>query len=140
MYSFSTAPSTNQFMGWSPSSPPTRYCQWRHVVVTLELFNDEHGGYYSPLPRFPDDTTRLPSDLWTSSPLSSVVWSAYTCKSYQCIIDRSHIQKGVDDCKGRFSLNGRKKHRWTNSRSNDLNFRIDDAKKTKLDLVRVTHW
>lgn len=93
-----------------------------------------------PLPRrrcrgaAPPDTpppSPLPSSLWTTPSDSSVVWTAYTCKSYQCLIDRSRTQKGFDDCKDCFDLNGREKHRWTNPNSTGLDFSIDDVLKTR---------
>ncbi|CAL5189903.1 unnamed protein product [Lathyrus oleraceus] len=73
----------------------------------------------------------FPSSLWSTPSDSSVVWTAYTCKSYTCLIDRSRTQRGFDDCKDCFDLNGREKHRWTNPKSNGLDFSIDDVLKTR---------
>jgi SAM-dependent methyltransferase len=41
------------------------------------------------------------------------------------------LQRGFDDCKDCFDLNGREKHRWTNPNSNGLDFSIDDVLKTR---------
>ncbi|KAJ8763006.1 hypothetical protein K2173_023211 [Erythroxylum novogranatense] len=74
----------------------------------------------------------LPASLWTTPPDSSVVWTAYTCKSYKCLIERYRTHKGFDDCKDCFDLAGREKSRWTAKRSNDgLDFTIDEVLATK---------
>ncbi|GAB4825408.1 hypothetical protein Ancab_008281 [Ancistrocladus abbreviatus] len=36
---------------------------------------------------------------------SSVVWTAYSCKNYSCLVNR-WLQKGSDDCKDCFNLKG----------------------------------
>ncbi|WJX58639.1 hypothetical protein P8452_44073 [Trifolium repens] len=81
-------------------------------------------------PNFPPPIP-FPTSLWSTPSNSSVVWTAYTCKSYTCLIDRSRLQRGFDDCKDCFDLNGREKHRWTNPKSNGLDFSIDDVLKTR---------
>lgn len=70
----------------------------------------------------------LPYSLWTTPSDSSVVWTAYTCKNYTCLINRKN-QKGFDDCKDCFDLEGREKTRWTATRSNpaSLDFSIDEV-------------
>ncbi|KAL3845090.1 hypothetical protein ACJIZ3_002493 [Penstemon smallii] len=75
-----------------------------------------------PLPR-----RRCAPPLWTTPPDSSVVWTAYTCKNYSCLINRMRNQKGFDDCKDCFDLNGREKDRWTSKSDSDLDFSIDDV-------------
>ncbi|KAI5648131.1 hypothetical protein M9H77_34136 [Catharanthus roseus] len=74
----------------------------------------------------------LPYSLWTTPSDSSVVWTAYTCKNYTCLINRKN-QKGFDDCKDCFDLEGREKTRWTATRSNpaSLDFSIDEVLATK---------
>ncbi|KAM7267809.1 hypothetical protein ACFE04_009975 [Oxalis oulophora] len=70
----------------------------------------------------------LPDSLWTTPSDSSVVWTAYTCKSYSCLINRSKMQKAFDDCKDCFDLKGREKRRWTALKSNGgLDFTIDEV-------------
>ncbi|XP_039054370.1 LOW QUALITY PROTEIN: probable methyltransferase PMT19 [Hibiscus syriacus] len=71
----------------------------------------------------------LPLSLWTTPPDSSVVWTAYSCKNYTCLINRKK-QKGFDDCKDCFDLKGRDRTRWTTS-DGELNFSIDEVLATK---------
>ncbi|XP_073147049.1 probable methyltransferase At1g29790 [Henckelia pumila] len=69
----------------------------------------------------------LPDSLWSTPSDSSVVWTAYTCKSYSCLISR-RMQRSSDDCNDCFDLNWREKHRWTTgSRSTDIDFSIDEV-------------
>ncbi|KAL3522564.1 hypothetical protein ACH5RR_015398 [Cinchona calisaya] len=70
----------------------------------------------------------LPQSLWTTPSDSSVVWTAYTCKDYSCLINRIRTQKGFDDCKDCFDLGGREKSRWAGtSISGGLDFSIDEV-------------
>ncbi|XP_021298057.1 uncharacterized protein LOC110427025 [Herrania umbratica] len=70
----------------------------------------------------------LPTSLWRTPPDSSVVWTAYACKNYTCLINRKRKQKGFDDCKDCFDLEGRERTRWTSNRSEDgLDFAIDEV-------------
>ncbi|KAK6154113.1 hypothetical protein DH2020_013752 [Rehmannia glutinosa] len=69
----------------------------------------------------------LPESLWSTPSDSSVVWTAYTCKNYTCLINRHRNQKGFDDCKDCFDLNGREKNRWIGESISDLDFSIDDV-------------
>ncbi|XP_030452302.1 probable methyltransferase At1g29790 [Syzygium oleosum] len=74
----------------------------------------------------------LPTSLWTTPSDSSVVWTAYTCKNYDCLINRKNRQQGFDDCKDCFDLEGAEKHRWTADKSNGgLDFTIDEVLATK---------
>ncbi|XVF14831.1 hypothetical protein REPUB_Repub09cG0095300 [Reevesia pubescens] len=74
----------------------------------------------------------LPTSLWTVPPDSSVVWTAYACKNYSCLINRKRKQKGFDDCKDCFDLAGRERSRWTSKRSEDgLDFGIDEVLGTR---------
>ncbi|XP_031275404.1 probable methyltransferase PMT15 [Pistacia vera] len=74
----------------------------------------------------------LPTSLWTTPSDSSVVWTAYTCKNYNCLINR-RTQKGFDDCKDCFDLEGREKTRWSSDKSSNggLDFTIDEVLATK---------
>ncbi|KAJ7964446.1 S-adenosyl-L-methionine-dependent methyltransferase superfamily protein [Quillaja saponaria] len=76
------------------------------------------------------EPTPLPTSLWTTPSNSSVVWTAYTCKDYECLINRRN-QKGFDDCKDCFDLQGREKNRWMSTKSNGIDFSIDDVLATK---------
>ncbi|GMH07124.1 hypothetical protein Nepgr_008964 [Nepenthes gracilis] len=70
----------------------------------------------------------FPNCLWSTPRDSSVVWTAYTCKNYQCLIDR-RLRKGSDDCIDCFYLEGREKMRWLRRPDgNDrLEFSIDEV-------------
>lgn len=71
----------------------------------------------------------LPDSYWSTPSDSSVVWTAYTCKNYTCLINRSRTQKGFDDCKDCFDLGGREKDRWAGSQSSNggIDFSIDEV-------------
>ncbi|OIT37658.1 PREDICTED: uncharacterized protein LOC109240467 [Nicotiana attenuata] len=69
----------------------------------------------------------LPESLWTTPSDSSVVWTAYTCKNYECLINRIKTQKAFDDCKDCFDLNGREKNRWSSKKGTGLDFTIDEV-------------
>ncbi|KAG6401134.1 hypothetical protein SASPL_137979 [Salvia splendens] len=74
----------------------------------------------------------LPSCLWSTPSDASVVWTAYTCKNYTCLVNRGHSQKAFDDCKDCFDLAGRESRRWTgHSTSSSLDFTIDEVLATK---------
>ncbi|CAN1123003.1 Probable methyltransferase At1g29790 [Linum perenne] len=75
----------------------------------------------------------LPESQWKTPPDSTVVWTAYTCKSFQCLIDRYLKQKGFDDCKDCFDLNGREKTRWASRKiiEGSLDFTIDEVLATR---------
>ncbi|KAL4569212.1 hypothetical protein LXL04_024847 [Taraxacum kok-saghyz] len=68
----------------------------------------------------------IPKSFWSTPPDSSVVWTAYTCKNYTCLINRNHTQKGFDDCKDCFDLGGREKTRWVKGK-NGIEFTIDEV-------------
>jgi len=70
----------------------------------------------------------FPESYWTTPPDSSVVWTAYTCKNYTCLVNRMRNQKAFDDCKDCFDLEGREKHRWIGpSIEGSLDFSIDEV-------------
>ncbi|GLT97335.1 hypothetical protein SLE2022_149050 [Rubroshorea leprosula] len=75
----------------------------------------------------------LPTSLWSTPSDSSVVWTAYTCKNYTCLIDRKKTQKGFDDCKDCFDLEGRERTRWTatGTTRGSLDFTIDEVLATR---------
>ncbi|KAJ1266930.1 hypothetical protein BS78_07G017600 [Paspalum vaginatum] len=60
-------------------------------------------GYVEPTP--------LPASLWAIPPDTSIVWDAYSCKGYACLVNRGRA-KGSYDCKDCFDLRGREKKRW----------------------------
>ncbi|KAK9286702.1 hypothetical protein L1049_015105 [Liquidambar formosana] len=57
------------------------------------------------------EPTGVPDSLWATPPDTSIIWDPYTCKSYQCLIDRKNVP-GYFDCKDCFDLQGREKTRW----------------------------
>ncbi|GMP25661.1 hypothetical protein CsSME_00002421 [Camellia sinensis var. sinensis] len=70
----------------------------------------------------------LPVSLWSTPSDSSVVWTAYTCKNYTCLINRKRNQKGFDDCKDCFDLAGPEKTRWAGPNiGGGLDFSIDEV-------------
>ncbi|KAK1277468.1 hypothetical protein QJS04_geneDACA017184 [Acorus gramineus] len=79
----------------------------------------------SPPPPLPTPTCH-----WSIPNDTSVVWTAYTCKNFSCLIRRKH-QKGFDDCKDCFDLSGRERARWVSSARaappNALDFTIDEV-------------
>lgn len=78
-------------------------------------------GYVEPMPG--------PASLWATPPDTSILWDPYTCKNYQCLINR-HKEKGSYDCKDCFDLNGREKVRWLQDYT-DLDYSIDTVLKMK---------
>ncbi|KAL5982793.1 hypothetical protein ACLOJK_016870 [Asimina triloba] len=73
-------------------------------------------GYVEPRP--------LPGSMWSTPPDTSIVWDAYTCKSYQCLIDRKY-RKEFSDCKDCFDLEGVEKTRWL--LDSGINYGIDEV-------------
>ncbi|XAR58125.1 hypothetical protein NMG60_11026519 [Bertholletia excelsa] len=70
----------------------------------------------------------IPDSFWSTPSDSSVVWTAYTCKNYSCLINRSRNQKGFDDCKDCFNLKGKEKSRWAgHGIGSGLDFSIDEV-------------
>ena len=57
------------------------------------------------------------------------MWTAYTCKDYTCLINRKKTQKGFDDCKDCFDLQGRESNRWASRQiiEGSLDFTIDEV-------------
>ncbi|KAH7576079.1 hypothetical protein ACOSP7_003833 [Xanthoceras sorbifolium] len=53
----------------------------------------------------------FPDSLWVKPSDTSIIWDPYTCKSYDCLIDRKNAP-GFFDCKDCFDLQGREKNRW----------------------------
>lgn len=69
----------------------------------------------------------LPESFWKTPSDSSVVWTAYKCKNYDCLVNRAKNQREFDDCKDCFDLNGREKNRWTRDKVSNLDFSIDEV-------------
>ncbi|KAJ6715600.1 S-ADENOSYL-L-METHIONINE-DEPENDENT METHYLTRANSFERASE SUPERFAMILY PROTEIN [Salix viminalis] len=75
------------------------------------------------------EPTPFPQSLWTTPPDASIVWDPYTCKSYQCLIDRKKAP-GYFDCKDCFDLDGREKSRWLFDNGR-LDYGIDQVLETR---------
>ncbi|KAK7331221.1 hypothetical protein VNO77_25439 [Canavalia gladiata] len=75
------------------------------------------------------EPTPLPESLWTTPPDTNIVWDAYTCKSYQCLIERKN-KPGSYDCKSCFDLQGEEKSKWIFD-DGGLDFGIDQVLATK---------
>ncbi|XP_047954450.1 probable methyltransferase At1g29790 [Salvia hispanica] len=78
-------------------------------------------------PRHAAEPLPLPDCLWSTPSDASVVWTAYTCKNYTCLVNRGRSQKAFDDCKDCFDLAGRESRRWTGHASSNLDFTIDEV-------------
>ncbi|KAL0921042.1 hypothetical protein M5K25_008072 [Dendrobium thyrsiflorum] len=74
-------------------------------------------GYIPPAP--------FPSSLWSIPPDTSIVWEPYTCKNYNCLVNRGKA-KGSYDCKDCFDLAGREKTRWLFD-NGGLDYSIDNV-------------
>lgn len=77
----------------------------------------------------------FPESMWKTPPDSSVVWTAYSCKNYSCLIQRKY-QKGFDDCKDCFDLQGREKTRWVNG-GGSMDYSIDEVLNLKKKTIRI---
>eukprot|EP01018_Ginkgo_biloba_P035791 Gb_08472 [translate_table: standard] len=77
----------------------------------------------------------FPESMWKTPHNSSVVWTAYTCKSYACLINRKH-QKVFDDCKDCFDLEGRERSRWMSSHG-AMDYSIDEVLAMKHNTIRI---
>ncbi|XP_047079560.1 probable methyltransferase At1g29790 [Lolium rigidum] len=80
-------------------------------------------------PRSPEgyvEPTPLPASLWAIPPDTSILWDAYTCKNYSCLVNRGKTTGTHHyDCKDCFNLiNSREKRRWTRD-DGALSYSID---------------
>ncbi|OVA04151.1 hypothetical protein BVC80_1179g2 [Macleaya cordata] len=68
----------------------------------------------------------IPQSFWSILSDNSIVWTTYSCKNYSCLVNRKRNQKGFEDCKDCFDLNGVEKIHWTPSyKRSSLDFSID---------------
>ncbi|XP_016652281.1 PREDICTED: probable methyltransferase PMT19 [Prunus mume] len=68
----------------------------------------------------------LPKSLWSTPSDSSVVWTAYKCKDYNCLVNRKKNHNGFDDCLDCFDLQGNEKTRWE-GKGGGLDFGVDEV-------------
>ncbi|XP_062152755.1 probable methyltransferase At1g29790 [Alnus glutinosa] len=73
----------------------------------------------------------IPTSFWTTPSDNSVVWTAYTCKNYDCLVNRKYREKGFSDCKDCFDLQRIEKKRWAASKGGGIDFGIDEVLATK---------
>ncbi|XP_062196382.1 probable methyltransferase At1g29790 [Phragmites australis] len=72
-------------------------------------------GYVQPM--------TLPKSLWAMPPDTTVVWDAFPCKNYSCLVkNRGTTAHGCDGC---FDLRRREKGRWTRDVKGSLDYSID---------------
>ncbi|ONI17521.1 hypothetical protein PRUPE_3G164600 [Prunus persica] len=69
----------------------------------------------------------LPKSFWSTPSDSSVVWTAYKCKNYNCLVNRKKNHKGFDDCIDCFDLQGNEKTRWGKGKGGGLDFGVDEV-------------
>nr|CAD1832936.1 unnamed protein product [Ananas comosus var. bracteatus] len=87
-----------------------------------------------PAPPLPDLPLVLPPDR-------SVLWTAYSCKNFACLVHRKH-SNSFDDCKDCFDLHARERHRWVTASTNPLDFAIDEVlarRRRPVDPHRARH-
>ncbi|KAK9950974.1 hypothetical protein M0R45_006437 [Rubus argutus] len=68
----------------------------------------------------------LPASLRTTRSDSSVVWTTYTCRNYNCLVNRKRNEKGFSDCKDCFDLQGTEKSHWASPKGGGLHFSIHE--------------
>ena len=86
--------------------------------------------YKEPYPR--------PESMWTMPKDESILWTPYTCKSFECLNDRKN--KGVfEDCIDCFELDGREWLRWTerSHQDTDLDYSVEEVLEMKNGTIRV---
>ncbi|AES64686.1 putative S-adenosyl-L-methionine-dependent methyltransferase [Medicago truncatula] len=76
------------------------------------------------------EPTPLPDSLWMTPPDTSVIWEPYSCKSYQCLVDRKNEPGNSYDCKSCFDLEKEEKIKWIFD-DGGLDFGIDQVLATK---------
>ncbi|XP_050235865.1 probable methyltransferase At1g29790 [Mercurialis annua] len=75
------------------------------------------------------EPTPLPDSLWAIPADTSIIWDPYTCKSYECLVNRKNAP-GYFDCKDCFDLLGREKTRWMFD-NGGIDYGIDQVLKYK---------
>ncbi|BBN04788.1 protein MpPMT.3 [Marchantia polymorpha subsp. ruderalis] len=77
----------------------------------------------------------LPDSLWKAPGDGGVIWTAHTCKSFECLRNRVK-EKQFADCLDCFDLEAREKTRWVAS-GGELDFSVDDVLKVKNGTIRI---
>lgn len=101
-------------------------------------------GGCEPLPRrrcfvrIPKNYTEpvpLPDAFWSAPGDDKVVWTAHTCKGFDCLRNRVK-EKVFADCLDCFDLQGREKNRWMHA-SGDLDYSVDEVVGLKNGTIRI---
>lgn len=76
----------------------------------------------------PTEPLPFPDSLWTEPPDENIRWSAYDCKSFECLNTRS-ARKVFADCLDCFDLKGREAHRWVGrpSKPHAVDFTVEQV-------------
>lgn len=80
----------------------------------------------------------FPECLWADMPDSNIHWSAYACKSFECLNTRRMREESkYADCVDCFDLGGKEKFRWTKVTTGPLDFPIPQVLKMKNGGIRI---
>lgn len=91
---------------------------WVWWVLLPRCFARGFNNFSDPVP--------FPQSMWTMPPDGSINWSAYSCKSLECLNRRAQ-QKVFADCLDCFDLQGREKHRWVRVSPSSIDFTIEEV-------------
>lgn len=101
-------------------------------------------GGCEPLPRrrcfvrIPKNYTEpysLPDAYWKAPGDDKVIWTAHSCKGFECLRNRVK-DKVFADCLDCFDLEGREKNRWVNL-GGDLDFTVEEVVGLKNGTIRI---
>ncbi|KAJ7521873.1 hypothetical protein O6H91_19G072400 [Diphasiastrum complanatum] len=90
---------------------------------------------FARMPSDPEEPLELPTSLWESPSDDSILWTAYSCKSFDCLNARAK-KKVFADCLDCFDLQGRERRRWVMPESN-VDFSIADVLAFKQGTLRI---
>jgi len=146
---------SKQSTSWSASSLQMTFMnksvqQWKNLgkgrginihVHHQDCWSGSCGAECRCLARIPIGFTEphpFPECLWAQVPDSNIHWSAYTCKSFECLnTRRMHEESKYADCVDCFDLGGKEKFRWTKATTGPLDFPIPQVLKMKNGGIRI---
>ncbi|CAK9871512.1 unnamed protein product [Sphagnum jensenii] len=80
----------------------------------------------------------FPECLWADVPDSNIHWSAYACKSFECLNTRRMREESkYADCVDCFDLGGKENFRWTKVTTGPLDFPIPQVLEMKNGGIRI---
>lgn len=92
------------------------------------------------LARTPPNYSRplaLPASLWSIPPDETVLWTHYTCKSFDCLNQRGKDpNRTFADCAGCFDLKDKERERWARARGR-LDFSLEEVMADTNGSIRV---